>query len=89
MQTTFRLKAKEVSMSFLNSLKALFEGEEVEITVKSVKQKKGGLLKEEVQAQDTNGLLKMIRDNRQNAPVIPQGFDIRGLIDDAHNPEHP
>lgn len=62
MQTTYRLKAKEISMAFLNSLKALFEGKEVEITVKAVEQEKEGMYKKETLTQDTyNMLLQMIR----------------------------
>ena len=69
-------------MSFLKSLKTLFEGQEVEIIVKSVGQKEARLLK------DANkGLLQMIRDNRQNAPVISPDLDIRSLIDSAHSPD--
>ncbi|WP_257667059.1 hypothetical protein [Parapedobacter tibetensis] len=82
MQTTYRLKAKDISMSLLKSLKTLFEGQEVEIIVKSVEQKKGNLT-----ADAYNGLLQMVKDNRQKAPVVPQDIDIRGMIDDAHNPE--
>ena len=81
MQTTFRLKAKDISMSLLNSLKTLFEGKEIEIVVKSVEQEKGG--------SDEDGqqkLLKMVKDNRRNAPVVPQDLDIRKMIDEAHNP---
>ncbi len=82
MQTTYRLKAKEISMSFLKSLKTLFEGQEVEIIVKAVGQKEKRLPKEA-----NKGLLQMIKDNRENAPVISPDLDIRGLIDSAHNPE--
>ena len=81
MQTTFRLKAKDISMSLLNSLKTLFEGKEIEIVVKSLEQEKGG--------SDEDGqqkLLKMVKDNRRNAPVVPQDLDIRKMIDEAHNP---
>ena len=82
MQTTYRLKAKEISMTFLKSLKTLFEGKEVEIIVKAVGEK------EERLPKGTNkSLLEMIKDNRQNAPVISKDADIRGLIDNTHNPE--
>ena len=81
MQTTFRLKAKDISMSLLDSLKTLFEGQEVEIIVKSVEQKKGSFTEDAHQK-----LLGMVIDNRQNAPVVPQDLDIRGIIDEAHNP---
>lgn len=36
METTYRLNVKEMNAAFLNSLKELFSGEVVEITVKSV-----------------------------------------------------
>ena len=81
MQTTFRLKAKDISMSLLNSLKTLFEGKEIEIVVKSLEQEK--------ECSDEDGqqkLLEMVKDNRRNAPVVPQDLDIRKMIDEAHNP---
>jgi len=74
METIYRLKAKEISMSLLRTLKTLFEGQEVEIIVKSVHQKKASLSKEA-----NKGLLQMIKDNRQKAPVISHDVDIRGL----------
>ena len=82
MQTTYRLKAQEISMKFLNSLKTLFAGQEVEITVKSVDTKKGELTK-----NVSGSLLQMVQDNRKEAPVIAQEVDIRELIDNTHNPE--
>lgn len=81
MQMTYRFKAKEIGMSFLKSLKALFGGQEVEIIVKSVNQKK-----ERVPKEVNQSLLQMIKNNRKNAPVISPNVDIRGLIDNAHNP---
>lgn len=82
MQTIYRLKAKEISMTFLNSLKTLFEGKEVEITVKAIEEKEVKLPKEV-----NRSLLEMIKDNRENAPIISKDVNIRGLIDEAHNPE--
>lgn len=81
MQTTYRLKAKEINMSFVKSLKSLFEGQEVEIIVKSV-----GHEKEYKATNAYNGLLQMIKDNRENAPVISQDVNVHLLIDNAHNP---
>jgi hypothetical protein len=81
MQTTYRLKAQEISMAFLKSLKTMFAGQEVEITVKSVHstQKKSD-------SAVNNNLLQMIKDNRKAAPVISPDVDIRALIDNSHNP---
>jgi hypothetical protein len=81
MQTTYRLKAQEISTAFLKSLKTLFAGQEVEITVKSIEPQK-----KQSDSQRNGVLLQMIKDNRKTAPVIPQNLDIRGLIDDSHNP---
>ena len=39
MQIVYRLKAKEISMAFIKSLKTLFADQEVEIIVKSVNPK--------------------------------------------------
>ena len=81
MQTTFRLKATDISTSLLNSLKTLFEGKEIEIVVKSVEQEK------DCSGEDgQQKLLEMVKDNRRNAPVVPQDLDIRKMIDEAHNP---
>jgi len=78
MQTTYRIKAQEISMAFLKSLKTMFAGQEVEIIVKSVEPKNDSAKK--------NGLLKMINENRQKAPIISTDVDIRSLIDEAQNP---
>ncbi len=80
MQTTYRLKTKEISMTFLKSLKTMFAGQEVEITVKSVE------TKGEESSKDQKKLLGMISENRQYAPVISPDIDIRGLIDEAQYP---
>lgn len=80
MQTTYRLKAQEISMTFLKSLKTIFAGQEVEITVKSIgtnEQKFSG---------DKKKLLEMISENRLSAPVISPDINIRGLIDDSQYP---
>jgi hypothetical protein len=79
MQTTYRIKAQEISMAFLKSLKTMFAGQEVEIIVKSVDPKNDSSI-------NKKGLLKMINENRQKAPVINPDIDIRGLIDNAQNP---
>ena len=74
MQTTFRLKAQEISMSFLKSLKTMFAGQEVEIIVKSVEPQ------EKEFSEGQKGLLKMIDENLKNAPVISKDIDIHNLI---------
>jgi DNA-binding protein len=76
MQTTYRLKAKEISSAFIKSVKTLFAGQEVEIVVKSV----GPEINRKTE------LLEMIKRNRQNAPVIASDIDIRGLIDESQYP---
>jgi hypothetical protein len=80
MQTVYRLKAKEISMTFLKSLKTLFAGQEVEIIVKTLEPKKNAVSKGE------NKLLKMINDNRKRAPVIASDVNIRSLIDESQYP---
>jgi len=80
MQTTYRIKAQEISMTFLKSLKTMFAGQEVEITVKTVDSNQEEL------STNTSRLIEMIRDNRSNAPVISQDIDIRALIDEAQSP---
>jgi len=83
MQTIYRLKAKEISMTFLKSLKTLFGGKEVEITVKPIEDKEVGNPK-----VANRNLLEMIEDNMANAPTISKDVNIRALVDDAHNPEN-
>jgi len=78
MQTTYRLKAQEMSIEFLKSLKTLFAGKEVEITIKSV---------EPTIKKDKKRLLEMVNDSRANAPVISPDIDIRKLIDESQYPE--
>jgi len=68
-------------MAFLKSLKTLFAGQEVEITVRSVETPAP-----EMSPEVKNALLEMIRDNRLNAPVISPDIDIRGLIDESQYP---
>ncbi|MDB4926888.1 MAG: hypothetical protein JWR23_2944 [Mucilaginibacter sp.] len=82
MQTTYRLKAQEISMAFLKSLKTLFAGQEVEITIKSVKPKD-----QKHYAKDNHQLAEMIRESRTNAPVISPDVDIRALIDKSQYPD--
>jgi hypothetical protein len=80
MQTTYRLKAQEISMTFLKSLKMLFAGKEVEITVKAIEPE------EDDHSERRKGLLEMISENRKKAPAISKSINIRGLIDDAQYP---
>jgi hypothetical protein len=81
MQTTYRLKAKEISMDFLKSLKTLFAGQEVEITIKSVKPEEHQNV-----AKHNHQLAEMISESRKNAPVISRDIDVRALIDESQYP---
>lgn len=81
MQTTYRLKAKEISSTFIKSVKTLFAGQEVEITVKSV-----APIHNEFSARQKK-LLEMVKDNRQNAPIIALDVDFRSLIDNSQYPD--
>jgi len=67
-------------MGFLDSVKKLFAGQEVEITVKSM-----DTPEREVLLNQTK-LLEMIHANRQSAPVIGKDINIRSLIDEAQYP---
>lgn len=80
MQTTYKLKAQEISETFLKSLKTLFAGQEVEITVKSVEPREKGVTKNQAE------LLRMIQNNSINAPAISPDIDIRHLIDESQYP---
>lgn len=82
MQTTHRLKAQEISMAFLKSLKTLFAGQEVEITIKSVKPDD-----RKHHAKDNHQLVQMIRESRTNAPIISPDMDIHALINKSQYPD--
>lgn len=82
MQTTYRLKAKELSIEFLESLKTMFTGQEVEITVKSVDDKTA-----EAPVRDKAKLLRMIEENSKNAPIISPDIDIHALINESQCPD--
>ncbi|EHQ28218.1 hypothetical protein [Mucilaginibacter paludis] len=80
MQTTYRIKAQDISMTFLKSLKTLFAGQEIEIIVKSL---------EPVEKDIPNrqkGMLELIKRNRENAPIISADVDMRKLIDESQYP---
>jgi hypothetical protein len=81
MQTTYRFKAKEISMAFIKSLKTLFADQEVEIIVKTINPT-------EKKTVVNKGILEMIEDNRKKAPTIASDINIRGLIDNAHYPSN-
>ncbi len=81
MQTVYRIKAHEISMAFLKSLKTLFAGKEVIITVESVDEKQTGFY-----STNQSGLLKMVTENREKAPQINSYIDIRQIIDDSQHP---
>lgn len=68
-------------MTFLKSLKTLFAGQEVEITIKSVKPE------HKTAIRDNNRLAEMIRDSRISSPVIAPDIDIRALIDESQSPD--
>jgi hypothetical protein len=80
MQTTYRLKAEELSTTFLKSVKTLFADEEVEITIKTV------VPERHETSESKKLLLDMINENRRSAPVIAHDVDIRSLIDDSQYP---
>lgn len=81
MQTTYRLKAKELSIEFLNSLKAAFTGQEVEITVKSVSPN------DTTPERDVAKLLQMFEERGKNAPIISPDIDINALINESQCPD--
>ena len=71
----YRFNAAEIDGNFLKSVETLFAGEEVEITVKTVKPKHADT------SANKKILLEMIEENRRSAPVISPNVDIRALID--------
>lgn len=83
MQTTYRLKAHEISMTFLKSLKTLFAGQDLEIVVKTLEPGK-----DQIPQEVNKSLLEMVKDNRQKAPVISRDKNIRKLIDESHNSDN-
>ena len=65
----------------MKSLKALFAGKEVIITVEPVEEKKMNLY-----SANQDSLLKMIAENREKAPLVKSDIDIRQIIDDSQHP---
>ena len=81
METVYRVKTNEIGNKFLQSLKNLFPGQEVEITVRAVEDQRKSPY------EGKQSLLEMMRENSKNAPVIGKEIDIRALIDESQCPE--
>jgi post-segregation antitoxin (ccd killing protein) len=81
MQTTYRLNTQELNMSFLMSLKNIFDNQEIEVNVKTVK---------DVNLEKSNrkqAMLDWVKRNRESATVIDSSIDLRTLIDQTHDRE--
>ncbi|MCE7038790.1 hypothetical protein [Dyadobacter sp. CY312] len=78
METTYRFNTKEIDLDFLESVRAMFADQEIEITIRSLSLI-GGLASDRKKA-----LTDMIRDSRYIAPKIDSAIDIRTIIDQTH-----
>jgi hypothetical protein len=81
MQTTYRLNTQELNMSFLMSLKNIFDNQEIEVIVKTLKDSNI----EKVNRKQA--MLDWVKKNRDNANTIDPSIDIRALIDQTHDRE--
>lgn len=81
MQTTYRLNTQELNMSFLMSLKNIFDNQEIEVSVKTLKD----LNLEKLNRKQV--MLNWVKHNRDNTTIIDPNIDIRALIDQTHNSE--
>ncbi len=81
MQTTYRLNTQELNMSFLMSLKNIFDNQEIEVSVKTLKD----LNLEKLNRKQV--MLNWVKHNRDNTATIDPNIDIRALIDQTHNPK--
>jgi hypothetical protein len=81
METTYRLNTKEITMTFLESLKTLFFDQEVEISIKPINTISSQ------QQKRKEALHKMIEESRESAPKIDSSVDLRALIDQTYSKE--
>ena len=81
MQTTYRLNTQELNMSFLMSLKNIFDDQEIEVSVKTLNDSNLEKLNRK------QVMLNWVKQNRDNTFIIDPNIDIRALIDQTHNPE--
>jgi hypothetical protein len=67
METIFKLKAKELDASFIESIKHLFRGKEIEITVKSAQEETDYLLGSPANKKN---LIEAIEEVKKNKNLI-------------------
>jgi hypothetical protein len=67
METIFKLKSKELDMSFIDSIKQLFKGKEIEITIKTAQDETEYLLGSPA---NKNNLLEAIKEVKENKNLI-------------------
>jgi hypothetical protein len=67
METVFRLKTKELDMSFIESIKHLFKGKEIEITIKTAQDETEYLLGSPA---NKNNLFEAIKEVKENKNLI-------------------
>jgi antitoxin YefM len=67
METIFKLKTKELDMSFIESIKTLFKGKEIEITIKSAQDETEYLLRTPANKKK---LLEAIDEVKRNKNLI-------------------
>lgn len=67
METIFKLKTKELDMSFIESIKNLFKGKEIEITIKSAQDETEYLLRTPANKKK---LLEAMNEVKRNKNLI-------------------
>ena len=80
MQTVYRVNSTELGLNLVQSIKAMFDNQDLEITIKplntdiDIKQKRMAAFE------------KLTAEAKNNPIVIDKNIDIRALIDESHNP---
>ena len=80
MQTVYRVNSTELGLNLVQSIKAMFDNQDLEITIRSlntdidIKQKRMAAFEQ------------LTTEAKNNPIVIDKSIDIRALIDESHNP---
>ncbi|OFX18401.1 MAG: hypothetical protein A2033_04360 [Bacteroidetes bacterium GWA2_31_9] len=75
METVFKLKASELKSNFIDSVKALFKNNEIEITVKQVQDETEYLLSTPANKKALNDAIKEVKKNKNLIRFTAKEFE--------------